>query len=61
MEPKDLDLPTFVNFGKAGTSHSLGFNVVLADGSVRFISRNIDPQVLQSMATMAGGEVFQLD
>ncbi len=29
--PKDLDLHTFVNFGKAGTSHSLGFNVVLAD------------------------------
>lgn len=35
-----------------------GCNVGLADGSVRFVSENIDPKVLEALATMAGGEVI---
>lgn len=34
-----------------------GFQVLFADGSVRFISGKIDPKVLEALATMAGGEV----
>ena len=33
-----------------------GCSMGLADGSVRFISENIDPSVLEKLATMAGGE-----
>jgi hypothetical protein len=35
-----------------------GMNVLLMDGSVRFISENIDPSVLEAMSTIAGGEVI---
>lgn len=35
-----------------------GCNVGLADGSVRFISENIDPSVAEALATKAGGEVI---
>lgn len=37
--------------------HSGGVNVLLADGSVRFLSTNIDKATLDAMATRAGGEV----
>jgi hypothetical protein len=30
----------------------------LADGSVRFVSENIDPAVLKALATPAGGEMI---
>ena len=35
-----------------------GCNVLFADGSVRFISKDIDPEVFESLATMAGGEII---
>ncbi len=34
-----------------------GCNVLFADGSVRFISKNVDPELFEKLATMAGGEV----
>ena len=34
-----------------------GMNVLFADGSVRFISENINPTVLEALMTIAGGEV----
>ena len=37
--------------------HTGGANWLLGDGSVRFISSNVDINLLQNMATMAGGEV----
>lgn len=36
-----------------------GFNAAFADGSVRFISSQIDPQMLWALLTRAGGEVVQ--
>jgi hypothetical protein len=33
-----------------------GFNVALADGSVRFATADVDPAVLAALATIAGGE-----
>jgi prepilin-type processing-associated H-X9-DG protein len=35
-----------------------GCNMLLGDGSVRFISENIDPTVMEALATMAGGEAI---
>ena len=39
------------------SGHTAGANWVLGDGSVRFISYNVDINALQNMSTMAGGEV----
>lgn len=39
-----------------GGPHQGGINTAFADGSVRFISENIDPKVLEALATKAGGE-----
>jgi prepilin-type processing-associated H-X9-DG protein len=35
-----------------------GCSVAFADGSVRFLSKMIDPEVLRSVITKAGGEVI---
>lgn len=35
-----------------------GCNMGMADGSVRFLSENIDPSILEALATKAGGEVI---
>ncbi len=34
-----------------------GCNVAFADGSVRFLSEDIDPNVMEALSTIAGGEV----
>ena len=36
-----------------------GLNVMMLDGSVRFVSKNIDPSVLEAMSTIRGGEVVR--
>jgi hypothetical protein len=35
-----------------------GMNAMLLDGSVRFVSENIDPSVLEALSTISGGEVI---
>ena len=40
-----------------GGATPAGMNVLMLDGSVRFISRDVDPSVLEAMSTIAGGEV----
>lgn len=35
-----------------------GCNILLSDGSVRFVSENIDPAVMRALSTMSGGEVI---
>ena len=42
-------------FGGPATGRG-GVNMLLADGSVRFISENIDPQTLKALASPAGNE-----
>ncbi|MFM7538630.1 MAG: DUF1559 domain-containing protein [Planctomycetota bacterium] len=45
-----------------GSNHSGGCNVVLGDGSCRFLRSSIDlNNVLKPMASRAGGEVFSID
>ena len=72
-EPRDVDVasqPTGINLkgtkpgqsaGWLSSYHSGGTQVLLADGSVRFVSAKIDPTVLKNMATVDGGEVVKND
>ncbi|MCA9031736.1 MAG: DUF1559 domain-containing protein [Planctomycetaceae bacterium] len=39
-----------------GGHHAGGVNMALCDGSVRFVSENIDPKVMEALTTIAGGE-----
>ncbi len=43
-----------------GAYHPGGLNWALADGSVRFISENVDIELLMDLASVAGGEVAQV-
>lgn len=63
MAPVDLDaakMPTKPNSGpnSLGSRHPGGLQVVLCDGSVRFISDTIDPKLLQNMTTINDGQVI---
>jgi type II secretory pathway pseudopilin PulG len=42
--------------GRGKASH--GGHVLMADGSVRFVSENIAPETMEALSTMAGGEVL---
>ena len=42
----------------AGSLHPGGVNVLLADGSVQFLSENTDLVILEKLAAMADGELF---
>ncbi len=46
------------SFGRPHFPPVAGF--VMCDGSVRFLSRNIDPAVLKALATPAGGEAVEI-
>ncbi len=41
-----------------GSNSTGGCHFLLADGSVRFISENIDPAVMEALVTIGGGEVL---
>ncbi len=47
-------------FESPGSNHSGGSNFGIADGSVQFISENIDRHVLRKLGSMADGEVVQM-
>jgi prepilin-type processing-associated H-X9-DG protein len=42
--------------GQFGGIHVNGSNVLMADGSVRFIKDTVDPKVFEALSTIAGGE-----
>src|SRR5262249_2894111 len=42
----------------ARSAHPGGVNVLLGDGSVRFVTNRVDPVTWQGLATRAGGEVL---
>jgi len=44
-----------------GTGQPDGMLVGMADGSVRFISKDVDPRVIEMLATRAGGEAVSAD
>ncbi len=47
--------------GGFGSYHTGGGNFVLADGSVHFLSQNIDPQTFQFMGNRADGEMIEFN
>jgi prepilin-type processing-associated H-X9-DG protein len=67
MEPRDLDVKEMSfrinNKHQAGlrSNHPGGANVLFADGSNQFVRDDIDPEVLKSLTTVAGGETFDWD
>ena len=44
-----------------GGNHSGGGNVLMADGSVRFVREAVHPSVFEAMATINGGEMVPTD
>lgn len=47
--------------GLASSYHAGGAQVLLADGSVHFLSQQMDSAVLQAMATATSGEALDAD
>ena len=43
--------------GDLGSNHRAGANVLMADGSVRFIRKDVPPQTIKNLATKADGQV----
>jgi prepilin-type processing-associated H-X9-DG protein len=58
MSPTDVDERFFLNLGpKSKVSHTGGLNTLLADGSVRFISFNLDQKVRRALMTIDAGDI----
>ncbi len=53
----DGSLESIRRLNAFGSQHTGGAHFALVDGSVRFISENVDSLVLRSLSTRAGGEV----
>ena len=59
MAPRDIDSDYFMNIGpNTKHSHVGGFQSLLADGSVRFLSDTTAPETLRALLTVAGGETI---
>lgn len=61
MKPQDIDANTFTRIGDpngVSSFHIGGVHVLLADGSVRFVSNNVDPGLVQKLITRNGDEVI---
>ncbi len=58
MAPQDADQALIMGIAQGTkTTHSGGFQATLADGTVRFISVNIDRATLKALLTTSGDEV----
>jgi hypothetical protein len=63
MAPVDLDLSKMqfapnASSNEMGSFHPGGFQAVLCDGSVRFISQGLDPQSLRALTTINDGQII---
>jgi prepilin-type processing-associated H-X9-DG protein len=58
---KPDDIPVNGLTAAVGSKHPGGFNVLMADGSVRFVKMSINPNTLDALATRNGGEVVSAD
>jgi prepilin-type processing-associated H-X9-DG protein len=60
-KPADLVYDPKKDLPKLGGHSAGGFNVLMGDGSVRFVRDTIDKMVLKAMITIDGGEVANID
>lgn len=60
-KPEDIPFDPNQPLPELGGFNHDGVNVGLADGSVRFMSKLVDPAQLKAMITKAGGEMIQYD
>ncbi len=60
-KPDELPFTPAGKLPKLGGLSQGGFNILMADGSVRFIRRDFDAQTLRGAITRNGGEVVDLD
>ena len=58
MEPIDIDFDFKGAWPKLGGYLKGGFNSVFADGAVHFVSDAVDPELIKTLVTKAGKEVF---
>ncbi len=58
-EPTDQDKIGSLFVGGFGSYHPGGVNVNFADGSTRFISENIEPELLRQLGNRADGEIMK--
>jgi len=56
-----LNRPSAATLGGYSSGHPGGLNFLWMDGSVRFIAEDLDPSILDAMATRAGREVYDVD
>ena len=67
MEPRDITVEEAVTFvtdpaaSRFQQVHPGGVNVLLADGSVRFLPTSIDPKMLRAMLTRDDGQAVRMD
>ncbi len=60
-KPEDIPFDSKVQLPNVGEFSEDGFNALFADGSVRFVKKSIQPQVLKALITRDGGEVISSD
>ncbi len=61
MKPQDIDAATFTRIGDpngVSSFHTGGAHILLADGSVRYVSNDLDPNVFKALITRDGGEIL---
>jgi prepilin-type processing-associated H-X9-DG protein len=59
-KPDDFQFSPDNPLANLGKAHPGGFNAALADGSVRFISNTIDPQMFLNLLRMNDGQAVRL-
>jgi RNA polymerase sigma factor (sigma-70 family) len=60
-KPEDLEIARDKPLPPLGRLFGDGFNAAIADGSVRYLSTALNPQVLRALITSNGGEVISPD
>ena len=61
MKPLDIDAKAVTRIDEpqgASSTHTGGVHALLADGSVRFLSKNLSPEILRALITIHGNEAI---
>jgi hypothetical protein len=61
-KPDDLTFDErFTHGGGFSSNHESGWQMLMGDGTVRFVSENIDHKIYRAIMTIAGGEPVDED